>query len=66
MNLVERWFRYLKYERLRRGTFRSVPQSIEAIEDCIDHHNNTAKGFQWTTKAEAILEKVLRARATLD
>ncbi|QVL31345.1 IS630 family transposase [Telmatocola sphagniphila] len=66
MNLVERWFRDLTDKRLRRGTFRSVPQLIQAIEDYIDHHNNTGKGFQWTAKAEVILEKVRRARATLD
>ncbi|QVL30309.1 IS630 family transposase [Telmatocola sphagniphila] len=66
MNLVERWFHDLTDKRLRRGIFRSVPQLFEAIEGYIDHHNNTGKGFQWTAKAEAILEKVRRARATLD
>jgi hypothetical protein len=66
VNLVERLFRDLTDKRLRRGTFRSVPQLIQGIEGYIEHHNNTGKGFQWTAKAEAIQEKVRRGRATLD
>jgi hypothetical protein len=42
-----------------------VPQLIKAIEEYIDHHNNMGKGFQWTAKADVILDKVRRARATL-
>lgn len=66
LNLVERWFRDLTDKRLRRGTFHNVPQLIAAIEEYIEHHNESDKGFQWTAKADAILEKVRRARATLD
>ena len=66
LNLVERWFRDLTDRRLRRGVFRSVPALIAAIEDYIDHHNDTDKGFVWTAKAEDILAKVRRARAVLD
>ena len=39
---------------------------MQAIEEYIEHHNDNAKGFVWTTKAETILEKVRRARAVLD
>lgn len=66
LNLVERWFRDLTDRRLRRGVFRSVPALIEAIEDYIEHHNDTDRGFVWTAKAEDILAKVRRARAVLD
>jgi transposase len=66
LSLVERWFRDLSEHRLRRGTFRNVPDLIAAIHDYIDHHNDTDKGFRWTAKAETILAKVRRARAALD
>lgn len=66
LNLVERWFRDLTEKRLRRGVFRNVPELVEAIEDYIQHHNDYAKGFTWTAKAEDILAKVRRARAVLD
>jgi hypothetical protein len=66
LNLVERWFRDLTDRRLCRGVFRSVLALVEAIQDYIDHHNNTDRGFAWTAKAEDILAKVRRARAVLD
>src|SRR5579863_786667 len=66
LNLVERWFRDLTVERLRRGVFRNVPELVQAIEEYVEHHNDNAKGLVWTAKAEPILEKVRRARAVLD
>ncbi len=61
MNLVERWFRDLTDRRLRRGVFCSVPALIEAIEDYIEHHNDTDKGFRWTAKADEILGRKFAA-----
>jgi transposase len=66
LNLVERWFRDLTEKRLRRGAFRSVAALVQAIEAYVEHHNENAKGFIWTAKAEQILDKVRRARAVLD
>jgi transposase len=65
LNMVERFFRDLTENRLRRGVFRSVEELIEAIGEYIDHHNEHPKPFIWTTKAADILEKVKRARAAL-
>jgi transposase len=65
LNMVERFFRDLTENRLRRGVFRSVQELIEAIGEYIDHHNEHPKPFIWTTKAADILEKVKRARAAL-
>ena len=62
LNMVERFFRDLTANRLRRGVFRSVEDLITAIFDCIDHHNDNPKPFIWTAKAADILEKVKRAR----
>ena len=66
LNLVERWFRDLTDKCIRRGVFRGVPQLIDAIEEYMEHHNETGKTFRWTAKADAILAKVRRARAALD
>ena len=39
LNLIERWFAEITRKRIRRGTFRSVPALIRAIEDYVTHHN---------------------------
>jgi len=66
LNLVERWFRDLTDKRIRRGTFQSVQDLIQAIMDFIAHHNEHPKSFVWTAKVEQIMEKVRRAKAVLD
>jgi transposase len=66
LNMVERFFRDLTEKRLRRGAFRDVEELITAIGDYIDKHNKSPKPFIWTAKATDILEKVKRARKTLD
>jgi transposase len=66
LNMVERFFRDLTEQRLRRGIFRDVEELIMAIGDYIDKHNDSPKPFVWTAKASDILEKVRRARAVLD
>ena len=58
LNLIERWFREITDKRLRRGTFRSVEQLIEAITALIKEHNDNPQSFAWTAKAEDILAKV--------
>jgi transposase len=65
LNMVERFFRDLTENRLRRGIFRSVEELIEAIGQYIDHHNEHPKPFIWSAKAADILEKVKRARTAL-
>jgi transposase len=66
LNMVERFFRDLTEQRLRRGIFRDVEELIMAIGDYIDKHNDKPKPFVWTAKAADILEKVKRARNVLD
>jgi len=66
LNMVERFFRDLTEQRLRRGIFRDVEELIMAIADYIDKHNDKPKPFVWTARAADILEKVKRARAVLD
>jgi hypothetical protein len=66
LNMVERFFRDLTQNRLRRGTFHDPEDLIIAIEEYIEKHNQKPKPFIWTAKASDILEKVKRARRTLD
>ena len=65
LNMVERFFRDLTVNRLRRGVFRDVMELVHAIDDYVDHHNQHPKPFIWTASANDILEKVKRARKTL-
>jgi transposase len=66
LNLVERWFLEITDKRIRRGTFQSVPELIDAITAYIDAHNQNPESFEWTAKAEDIIEKVRRAREVLN
>ena len=65
LNMVERFFRDLTTERLRRGVFRSVPELVSAIKDYVATHNDNPKPFIWTAKASDILQKVIRANQRL-
>jgi transposase len=66
LNLVERFFREITDKRIRRGVFRSVEELIEAIMSYIARHNEDPRPFVWTARTEQILEKVGRARATMN
>ena len=65
MNLVERWFREITDKRLRRGTFRSVEQLIDAIVAFVKEHNDNPLSYVWTAKADEILAKIERVRKVL-
>jgi len=65
LNMVERFFRDLTANRLRRGVFRDVMDLVNTIDDYVHGHNQNPKPFIWTTSANDILEKVKRARKTL-
>jgi len=66
LNMVERFFRDLTHNRLKRGVFRDVEELIAAIDQYVDRHNEKPKPFIWTASANDILEKVKRARRALD
>ena len=65
LNMVERFFRDISENRLRRGVFTSVPELIAAIDAYIAHHNANPKPFIWTASARDILQKVIRANSRL-
>jgi hypothetical protein len=66
LNTVERFFRYLTHNRLRRCVFQGLEQLIIAIGEYIDGHDRSPKPFIRTAKAKEILEKVTRAQAALN
>jgi transposase len=66
LNMVERFFRDLTHNRLKRGVFRDVEELMATIDQYVDRHNDNPKPFIWTAKASDILEKVKRARKALD
>jgi hypothetical protein len=66
LNLIERFFREITDKQIRRGSFHSVRQLIDAITAFIDNHNADPEPFVWTAGVQDILEKVRRARNSLD
>ncbi len=66
LNLVERWFRELTDKRIRRSSFRSVPELIAAIIQYLDNHNQNPRVFVWTASVERILTKVAKCKEVLD
>mgnify|MGYP006182244713 FL=1 len=65
LNMVERFFRDISENRLRRGVFTSVPELVAAIDEYVAHHNTNPKPFIWTKSARDILQKVIRANRHL-
>jgi len=55
LNMVERFFRDLTTDRLRRGVFTSVPGLVAAIDEYVAYHNTEPKPFIWTKSARDIL-----------
>ena len=65
LTMVERFFRDISQNRLRRGVFTSVPELVTAIDEYIVHHNTNPQPFIWTKSARDILQKVIRADSRL-
>ncbi len=66
LNLVERWFAEITRQRIRRGTFRSVPDLIRAIHAYLREHNHDPRPFLWTASAASIMRKIRRCKEALD
>src|ERR1700736_5666425 len=66
LNLVERWFRELTDKAGRRGSFASVPDLKQAIDESMDAWNDNPKPFIWTATVEDIVKKIAQARAKME
>lgn len=58
MNLVERFFADITQDCVREGSFRSVKQLIEAIEEFLEVRNQQPRRYIWRAKGEDILRKI--------
>ena len=66
VNMVERWFRDLTQNRIRRGSFTSVPDLVRAIHEYLDNHNQNPQVFVWSAPVERILGKIAICKEALD
>jgi len=60
LNQVELWFNRITQQAIRRGTFRSVKELVEKIDDYVQNSNKHAQPFVWTATADSIFAKVER------
>jgi transposase len=65
MNLVERFFADLTGDCVREGSFASVRELIEAIDEFLAVRNEEPKRYMWRAKGEDILRKIEKAKAAL-
>ena len=66
LNMVERWFREITDKRIRRGSFKSVPDLISAIMKYLENHNQNPRIFIWSASVERILSKIAKCKEALD
>ena len=50
LNMIERFFRDLTENRVRRGVFHGVPELVAAIKEHSRQHNQKPKPFIWTAR----------------
>jgi len=66
LNLVERWFGKLTEKRIRRASFFSVKELVQAIKEYLEENNRQPKPFTWTASIEKILEKANGCKSILE
>jgi transposase len=66
LNMVERWFREITDKRIRRGSFKNVPDLIAAIRHYIETHNQNPRVFVWSASAEKIMAKISKCKEALE
>jgi transposase len=65
MNLVEIFFGIITRKAIRRGTFTSVADLVQAIRIFSDAWNERCQSFQWTKTPEQVLTKAMRYTTSL-
>ncbi len=66
LNLIERWFRDLTQQCIRRGSFHAVPELVAAIQNYIENHNQKPRVFVWTASVDRIMRKLAKGKEVLD
>ena len=62
LNLIEVWFGMLTKQQIRRNSFGSVYELVNAIKGFIETYQKNPRPFVWTVKADEILRKVAKLR----
>lgn len=60
LNQVERWFGLITQRAIRRGSFGSVKELVQKIDQFVQAYNENCKPFMWQATAESIFEKISR------
>jgi putative transposase len=60
LNQVETWFNLITQRAIRRGSFRSVKDLVNAIAHFVTAYNARSTPFVWTATADSILQKIRR------
>ena len=66
MNLIERFFADLTNDCIREGSFQSISELVDAIEEYLTLRNENPKRYVWQAKGEEILRKIRRAQEALE
>jgi transposase len=64
LNGVEQWFSQLTQKQLRRGSFASVRELVQAIRDFVTAYATNARPFTWTKPAEQLLRGRITGRTS--
>jgi hypothetical protein len=62
---VERFFADVTLDCVREGSFQSVRELVEAIDEYLADRNENPKRYVWRAKGEEILKKIQRAKDRL-
>ena len=65
LNMVERWFHEITDKRIRRGSFKNVPELITTITNYIETHNQNPKVFVWSASVDKIMTKISKCKDLL-
>jgi putative transposase len=60
LNQVERWFGLITQRAIRRGSFGSVKELVQKIDQFVHAYNKSCKPFMWQATADSIFEKISR------
>lgn len=66
LNMVERFFSDLTVDCIRDGSFGSIEELVDSIEDYLAERDLSPKPYVWKAEREEILKKIQRARVALE
>jgi len=65
LNMVEIFFGIITKQAIRRGSFASVKDLVQAIRRFIDAWNERCEPFVWTKEADGLITKATRKKTSL-